>query len=340
MYTTGYTLILYLSKEDAKMKKLGYAIALLAVVLIVTALPVFARHSFTHRQTSLAKNQHNQQLPHEPTNTNAEISTQMATEEPQSVTITIPATPKLEETDILQILQSAKGVQGLYLHELNTDPNSGIYFNSKKPLFVASTSNLAIATVTIKVLEEKGIDIYSVAPNSEQSTYAEIIEDMITNHSEISIAYLTNYVRNTGHNFNTELGKLGISNFDVYSKVATPNSYGELLEAIATNKLNLSNGDFLLSLLDRDSKSFEWSAENILAGKFHNLVGAVFEETQTLQGIGSVKYVTSDCGIWTAPSGQQFAFVYTANYRNEREYSLSINVLREISSSLNTTFSQ
>ncbi len=235
--------------------------------------------------------------------------------------------------EIFEFLYLAPGYHGVYIHEIGTNEKP-ILFNPDLELHGASTIKLAIATVTLKVAQDQGWDIYTFVPPVQDQTLAELLQTLIVNHDEGATIFLIDYVNGLGYRFDDELIKMGITGFNVGRRLTTARALGLLLEGLAGDTLDLDQNQFILDQMAADSvkdtATFPWAVNNTLPGVYSNMLGAIYDQDLTVPETWTIiKYVANDSGIWTTPDGHRFAVVLLGNYGSEPDFYLSHDFIKK-----------
>lgn len=264
-----------------------------------------------------------------------------STQTPNETMVPLPITPPpplpiphvsvfLAGQEMFEFLYLAPGYHGAYIHEIGTNEKA-ILFKPDRQLHGASTIKIAIAVVTMKVT---GWDIYTFVPPGQSETLAELIRQMIVDHSDYATNFLIDYVNSLGYNFDDELIYMGIPGFNVNQRLTTARALGLLLEGLGTNTLGLENNQFILDQLAADSvkdtATFPWAVNNTLPGVYSNMLGSIYDQDLTVPETWTIiKYVANDSGIWTTPDGHRFAVVLLGNYGSEADFVLSQSYIKK-----------
>lgn len=271
-----------------------------------------------------------------------ETATPTATQIPQNPQVASKTKPLLPVThvfvflagqEMFEFLYLAPGYHGVYIHEIGTKEEA-ILFKPDWQLHGASTIKIAIATVTLKVAEENGLDIFTFVPPNQDLTLAELVRTLIVNHDEGATAFLIDYINGLGYRFDDELNKMGLPGFNVGHRLTTARALGLLLEGLGANTLGLVNNQFILDQLAADSvkdtATFPWAVNNTLPGVYTNMLGAIYDQDLTVpETWTNIKYVANDSGIWTTPDGHRFAVVLLGNYGSEADFVLSQSYIKK-----------
>ncbi len=267
--------------------------------------------------------------------------TATATLVPPEPTATEPAFPTalppidhvtvfLAEQAFFEKLANARGFHGVYVHELGSPDIAS--FNPDVQFHGASTIKLAVAVVTVKVSEDRGWDIYSFVPPGQTATVADLLQQMIVDHSDYATNFLISYVNSLGYRFDEELQKMGLPGFNIAGRLTTARGLGLLLDLLYDGSLGIPNSWIITRMMSYsaiDTETFPWAINYSLPGSYDNIVGAIYDHDVTIPFYGNIKYVAADCGYWLTPEGRSFVVVFIGNYGTEADFVLNQNTIHD-----------
>ncbi len=275
------------------------------------------------------------------------ISSAPSTPQPTVVASTQELTPEptstkpplyffLTEQEIIEKVQSADGLvardgfHSIYIHEVGMPRNIGAYYKEKELLNGASTINIAIATVVLRVMEKEGIEPDRMILENSNLTISDLVHDMLVNHDGSAKVFLLNYVNHTlKYNFDDELAELGLPDFNVNMGLVTAESMGKLVERIVTDDLGLKNNQYLYNLMNEQhtpvdcASDMTWAISCSHPNIYLKKIGFIYNFPQSIPNDLTINFVTSDVGLWISPEGHKFVYVLMANYGPEKDFRMN-----------------
>lgn len=234
----------------------------------------------------------------------------------------IPQSTLKLQSDIQKLVNESTGSQSIYIHEIGTGVETGVYINQNDKLLAASTMKLPLVIAAMKVFQENDIDFNNYSDPYTGLPIKTVLREILVNHNNVYSVNLNKLIVKLGCDANTILKEMGAPDIDVKNNLISAKSAAIILEGLTNNTLGLDEdeNDFIYNLLTEDSlvndRLFKWSFRNKLneIGSFDNIVGSLFEVSIPVDGVGVVTSVSNDMGILTTKDGAQFVIVINQNY--------------------------
>ncbi len=234
----------------------------------------------------------------------------------------IPQSTLKLQNDIQKLVNESTGSQSIYIHEIGTGVENGVYINENDKLLAASTMKLPLVIAAMKVFQENDIDFNNYTDPSTGLPIKTVLKEILVNHNNVYSINLNKLIEELGCDANTILKEMGAPDIDVKNNLISAKSAAIILEGLANKTLGLDEDEnsFIYNLLTEDSlinnRLFKWSFGNRLdkIGRFDNVVGSLYQVSISVEEVGTVTSVSNDMGILTTKDGAQFIIVINQNY--------------------------